>query len=53
MNSLTNTGLIEVGNIVVKLRRRLEEGKPGEREKGGRGREAHKFTFKLTHVKTH
>ena len=33
MNSLTNTGLIEVGNIVVKLRRRLEEGKPGERER--------------------
>ena len=35
VNSLTNTGLIEVGNIEVKLRRRLEKGKPGERGKGG------------------
>ena len=40
MNSLTNAGLIDVWNIVVKLRRSLERGeREREREReGGRGR---------------
>ena len=34
VNSLTNAGHIEVGNIVVKLRRRLLTGEGGRKERG-------------------
>ena len=49
MNSLTNTGLIEVGNIVVKLRRSLLSEREGEREGGGeRERERERITKSQT-----
>ena len=43
MNGLTNTGLIEVGNIIVKFRRTLIFGRGGRGKERGE-RDSHEIT---------